>query len=652
MKLSSIFIQNFRNINELNLNFSDFNVLVGENNVGKTNILMAIYKVLKMNESLYRVKFSEEDFYLDKGNNRAEKIVIELTFTELNENDEVAFVSTGIDIENDKLTIRLEADWDNENNDANVEIFFLREDDSKNEKGEPFKLSHKKYIPFYYIDAYRDIWKETQHSKGELRQIFKEYNQNFLKPIEIQVKKSIRKLKDYLDNEPDETYISNINNLLENLENNDSFLDTDLEALPEELEDVKEILFNINHKIAIQEKLSDLQEIISGLEGMNKIKESLEDNLSLFVPESTESDLEIGKLSEYDLLDDTKIFIDNNPVFKQGSGFQNSFVIALKLSHLLANIKYSEEEITNLIIAIEEPEAHMHPHLQRSFISKLKVKQKEFFDELSINVQFIITTHSPFVLSRLDKSDISLIKNDENKFNIISLDNKFIKSICDKLSRNQLKHFDFLFRNYPEIFLSRGVIIVEGHSEFGAMPEMANKILDIDLDGLGLTVIRVDGKRMLKSVYTIIKQFTTCVAIRDKDKDKNDDEELVLNPEEPYYTTNKNDFEDEIVNSVDNLYIVKKILMNLNHTDACYVGLIKKYVPESISMSLNEILDKWESLDLQDLKENIDKEKLAQTLKENNKNALFWSIFCSEITADEIPQCYIDTLVAAKSLVI
>lgn len=634
----------------MNLDFSDFNVLVGENNVGKTNILMAIYKVLKMNESRYRVKFSEEDFYLDKENNRAEKIVIELTFTELNENDDVAFVFTGIDIENDKLTIRLEADWENENNDAKVEIFFLREDDTENERGELFTLSHKKYIPFYYIDAYRDIWRETQHSQGELKQIFKEYNKNFLKPIETQIKKSTKILKDYLDKEP-ESSSTDIERLLDKLKENNHLYDLDLDTLPEELNDVKEILFNIKHKIEIREKLDDLQLIINGLDGMNRIKESLEDNLSLFVPESNKLDLEIGKLNESDLLDDTKIFIENNPIFKQGSGFQNSFVIALKLSHLLANISYSEEKITNLIIAIEEPEAHMHPHLQRNFISKIKAKQKEFSDDLGLNVQFIITTHSPFVLSQLNKSEICLIKKSLNKFNITRLDDQFIQSICEELSKEKLKHFDYLFRIYPEIFLSRGVIVVEGHSEFGALSEMAKKMNDIDLDELGLTVIQSNGKGSLKQVYKIIKQFTKCVAIRDKDKDGNDDE-LVLDPEEPYFTTNEVDFEFEIVNSVDNLFIVKKILMNLSSEDVCYVGLVKKYVPESKYLSLQEILDKWESFNLQNLKDNIDKEKLARTLGRNNKNAFFWSIFCSEISADEIPQCYIDVLIAARNMVV
>ena len=49
MLLYKAYIENFRNIDFININFSEFNVLIGENNIGKTNILTAINKVLSKN---------------------------------------------------------------------------------------------------------------------------------------------------------------------------------------------------------------------------------------------------------------------------------------------------------------------------------------------------------------------------------------------------------------------------------------------------------------------------------------------------------------------------------------------------------------------------------------------------------------------------
>lgn len=43
MKINSIEIENFRNIEKLKLNFEDVNIIWGENAQGKTNLIEAIY---------------------------------------------------------------------------------------------------------------------------------------------------------------------------------------------------------------------------------------------------------------------------------------------------------------------------------------------------------------------------------------------------------------------------------------------------------------------------------------------------------------------------------------------------------------------------------------------------------------------------------
>lgn len=71
MFLERLIIKNFRNLNELKLNFErKVNIFVGENGAGKTNLLEAIYflailKSFRTNQDKQLVKFGEKDFFLN-----------------------------------------------------------------------------------------------------------------------------------------------------------------------------------------------------------------------------------------------------------------------------------------------------------------------------------------------------------------------------------------------------------------------------------------------------------------------------------------------------------------------------------------------------------------------------------------------------------
>lgn len=678
MKLKSLYLKNFRNIKELTIHFSSLTVLVGENNVGKTTIMMALSKILKMGESPYRVRFFDDDFYFDKSTSeKCDEIIIELTFDKLTENDTSAFLWAGIDISKKELTIRLEAKWEDENNDANVEIFFARKDDLENEKGEPLKLSHKKYVPFYYIDAYRDIWKETQSSKGDLRQIFKDFNKHYLKPLSTQCTLCIKNIDLYL-NENKETEssdvlvvlsgikqcISDISNcddeslkdITLKIEDNKSKLNKVIYANLNEEELFNKILINIDNiikKISITETIDDLQYQINNLHGIEKIKTNLQENLSIFVPES-QIDIYLAKIDESTLLDENNVSLDDFSILKQGSGFQGSFMIALKLSRLFNHLMLSEDNVRNLIIAIEEPEAHMHPHLQRSLIKRLKHKQQKLVD-LGYDIQFIISTHSPSILSQIDKSEISLIKKDGGMCKAIRFGEDFMEEIKKSMSEDKIKHFDNLFRLYPEIFLSKGVIIVEGETEFGAIPEFAKKITNFDLDDLGLSLINAGSKNTVKPLYLILNKFTKCVAIRDNEG-TNNDEDLIESEQEKYYKTEYVDYEDEIVHSVDSLKLIK-ILLQIYPDDSenRYLGLLRKYVKETQTMDAKDILSNWDSINFEpfiDATSSTIETDLIKTLKDKCKSSLIASIICAQLDEKDIPMSYNKMLLSAKEMVL
>jgi len=67
------------------------------------------------------------------------------------------------------------------------------------------------------------------------------------------------------------------------------------------------------------------------------------------------------------------------------------------------------------IIMIDEVELHLHPEWQRNFIDYMN----KFFRENNLNMkyQFIIATHSPFILSDIVEEQIIFINQDEKKSN-------------------------------------------------------------------------------------------------------------------------------------------------------------------------------------------------------------------------------------------
>lgn len=79
-----------------------------------------------------------------------------------------------------------------------------------------------------------------------------------------------------------------------------------------------------------------------------------------------------------------------------------------------------DEPQNNFIVIMDEPENHLHPELQRSLLPNLI--------ESFPNVQFIVATHNPFVISSVDKSQVYVLKYTE--------DNKVISYKLDQLNKN------------------------------------------------------------------------------------------------------------------------------------------------------------------------------------------------------------------------
>lgn len=206
----------------------------------------------------------------------------------------------------------------------------------------------------------------------------------------------------------------------------------------------------------------------------------------------------------------------------------------------------SSEEVQkamSLVIGFDEPEIHLHPYLQRSlvkYINKILTNEETDFLDLLQSIfglnkvigQSIIATHSPNIVLN-DYTEVIRFYKDGNGVSVIS---GIQVAIEDKLR----KHLEMQFPFIKEAFFARCVLVVEGVTEYSALPIFANK-LGYDFDEYGISVIEAGGKESVEPILSLLNKFKIpCLGIVDRDEDP-----VAVNP--LIRQTVERDFEVEII---------------------------------------------------------------------------------------------------------
>lgn len=178
-----------------------------------------------------------------------------------------------------------------------------------------------------------------------------------------------------------------------------------------------------------------------------------------------------------DLLRSVRLFVDaagTRGVERTSTGTANVIYLAMLLERL--HLRREDRDGEDTLLAVEEPEAHLHPSLQRHVFAHL----------LGQPNRLVLTTHSPHIAAVTPLHSLVLIAPVAGS----SVARVVLPGLLSRQETADLERYLNVTR--AEILFARHIVLVEGAAETYLIPALA-AAAGFDLDGYGIVVAAVEG---------------------------------------------------------------------------------------------------------------------------------------------------------------
>lgn len=430
MHISRVEIKNFRNLVDFKVDLAEKAIVLGENGAGKTNFFEALRIAL---DPSYRVMLSASDFSRGTPAYLGAKIEVHLWFSGFDPANDIDLLACAHDCrispETEPLQIKLSCVYQPRQNiqpaeatgEDEYELIRYGGDDPSNLHS---ATRFRSYVRLFLIPALRDIDRDMQSWR-----------------------------------------LSPMRRLLE------------LMSLAQDSDFLK-----------VAQKVADAGNDLQKIQPISQLQSQIRTLLSDIIDDASTVNPTIGLLpSDPDAIQRLlTLFIETDlPLERASLGLSNVLYLTIQLVFfdMLRTHKKSSQSSHYTILAIEEPEAHLHPHLQRLVFSNVFKR----------NLSLLVSTHSSTIVSIAKPEWFVLFK--PNGAGITAVSTSQIRRLDEKIRQDLSR---FLDATRGEVVFSRAVILVEGDAEMFLVPEMARRLkaaglLKRTLDGAGITVCNVYG---------------------------------------------------------------------------------------------------------------------------------------------------------------